>query len=89
MSYEAVESIDPRDHPGAPVAETILGTYELEDDAIAVARAAREAFLESGSLDYAWWIVRVPGMTVARWIADSSSNKEFVLDLRSGELVEY
>jgi hypothetical protein len=89
MSFEAVESIDPRDHPGAPVSETVLGTYESEDEAIAAAREARESFLESGSLDYAWWIVRVPGVTVARWIADSTSSKEFVLDLRSGELVEY
>ncbi len=89
MPFEVVEQIDPRDRPGSPIEERILGTYDVEDDAIARARTAREAFLESGRHDYAWWIVRVPGMTLARWIADSTSDKEFVLDLRTGELVEY
>lgn len=89
MSFEAVESIDPRDRPGAMIEETVLGTYESEDDAIEVARNARDLFRESGRQDYAWWVVRVPGMTLSRWIADSSSEKEFVLDLRTGELVEY
>jgi hypothetical protein len=89
MPFEVVEQIDPRDRPGAPIEENILGTFDMEDDAITVGRAARDAFLESGNHDYAWWIVRVPGMTLARWIADSTSDKEFVLDLRTGELVEY
>ncbi len=89
MSFEAVEFIDPRDQPGASVDGDVLATLGSEDDAIAVARAARQSFLDSGRRDYAWWIVRVPGMTLARWIADSSSAKEFVLDLRTGELVEY
>ena len=89
MAFEAVENIDPRERPGAPVEETVLGTFEVEDDAIEVARAARERFITAGLQDYAWWIVRVPGVTLARWIADSSSDTEYVLDLRSGELVEY
>lgn len=89
MPYEAVENIEPRDRPGAPPEARVLGTRNSEDEAIAVAREARESFLQSGRLDYAWWIVREPGMTLARWIADSTSEKEFVLDLRSGELVEY
>ena len=89
MSYEAVENIDPRDRPGAPVEESLLGTFDTEDDAIEAGRAARQRFLDTGRQDYAWWIVRSPGETLARWIADSSSDKEFVLDLRSGELVEY
>jgi hypothetical protein len=89
MAFEAVEFIDPRDDPGAPIDGVVLATFDSEDDAIGVARTARQAFLDSGRLDYAWWIVRVPGMTLARWIADSSSAKEFVLDLRTGELVEY
>lgn len=88
MSFEAVENIDPRDRPGAPVEERLLGTYESEDDAIEIARGARESFVASGRDDYAWWVVRIPGMTLARWIADSRSGKEFVLDLRTGELVE-
>lgn len=89
MAFEAVESIELRDHFGEPVEEQILGTTDTEEAAIELARGAREAFIESGRDDYAWWIVRQPGMTLARWIADSSSAKEFVLDLRSGELVEY
>lgn len=88
MTYEAVENVELRDQPGAPV-DRILGTVESEDDAIALAREARAAFLDQGRHDYGWWIVREPGMTLARWIADSTSSKEFVLDLRSGVLVEY
>ena len=89
MSFEAVEFIDPWDDPGVAVDGNVLATFDAEDDAIAVARTARQTFLDSGRRDYAWWIVRVPGMTLARWIADSSFAKEFVLDLRTGELVEY
>ena len=89
MPYEAVENVEPRDRPGAPPEARVLATCESEDEAISIARVARESFLESGRHDYAWWIVREPGMTLARWIADSTSHKEFVLDLRSGELVEY
>lgn len=88
MAYEAVENIELRDQPGEPV-ERILGTVESEDDAIAIAREARSQFIDQGSHDYAWWIVRERRMTLARWIADSTSSKEFVLDLRSGVLVEY
>lgn len=89
MAYEAVENIEPRASHGTSVEERVLGLAATEAEAIELARTAREAFRESGSSDYAWWIVREPGMTLARWIADSSSSKEFVLDLRSGELVEY
>lgn len=89
MFYEAVENIEPRDRPGAPPEVRLLATCDSEDAAIAAAREAREAFVQSGRHDYAWWIVREPGVTLARWIADSTSEKEFVLDLRSGQLVEY
>lgn len=89
MPYEAVENVDPRDRPGAAVEERLLGTFPTEDEAIEIARAARDRFAQSGRDDYAWWLVRAPGETLARWIADSGSHKEFVLDLRSGELVEY
>lgn len=89
MGFEAVEQIELRSQPGSPIQEQRLGEFHSEDDAIAAGRVARETFLASGRNDYAWWIVRVPGQTLARWIADSSSDKEFVLDLRTGELVEY
>lgn len=89
MTYEAVEHFELRDRPGDPPTLRLLGVSSSEDEAIAIARRAREAFVSSGRTDYAWWVVREPGMTLARWIADSTSDKEFVLDLRSGELVEY
>lgn len=84
--FEAVEFIDRKAHPTAPPEERILGTFADETRAVEVARAAREAF--GPSEDYAWWIVRQSGARLARWIADSRSTKEFVLDLTSGELVE-
>lgn len=88
MIYEVVESIDPRDRPGAPVQERQLGVFEDENEAIEVGRAARDAFAATGKDDYAWWVVREQGATLARWIADSQSDKEFVLDLRTGSLIE-
>ncbi len=66
----------------------MLGEFEIETDAVEVARQARGAFLETGSDDYAWWIVRKSGARLANFIADSKSEKEFMLDLSSGELVE-
>lgn len=86
--YEAVQSVDSRERPGSPIQETNLGTFEVESEAIEAARAARDEFFESGSADFAWWIVRPVGAKLAHWIADSNSDKEFVLDLRSGQLVE-
>jgi hypothetical protein len=88
MVYEVVESIDLRDRPGAPIEERVTGPFEREDEAIAAARALRGAFAATGRPDYAWWVVRQRGATLARWIADSQSEKEFVLDLRTGSLVE-
>lgn len=86
--YEAVQSVDSRQRPGSPIQETHLGEYESEGDAIAAARDARVAFFDAGSSDFAWWIVRPVGARLAHWISDSNSDKEFVLDLRSGQLVE-
>lgn len=83
--FEVAEFIDRRDMPGAPPEESILGTFQDETEAVERARTARAAFTGD---DYAWWIVRQPGATLARWIADSRSHKEFVLDLTTGELVE-
>lgn len=86
--FEAVEFVELRDEPGSPVEERVLGTFESEDDAVEVARRARQVFAVSQRDDYAWWTVRRPGGRLASWIADSRSGKEFVLDLRSGKLVE-
>jgi hypothetical protein len=88
MAFEVVESIDLRDRPGAPIEERVKGPFQTEDDAIGAARTLRGEFMATGRPDYAWWVVRQEGATLARWIADSQSEKEFVLDLRTGSLVE-
>lgn len=72
-------------YPGT--SEAILGEYENEAEAIAVGRARWVEMRASNTRDVMWWIVRVPGETLARWIADRSSAQEQVLDLRTGELV--
>ncbi|REK22647.1 MAG: hypothetical protein DWQ40_02990 [Actinobacteria bacterium] len=84
--YEAVEFIELKEKP-EPI-QSVLGEFDTETAAVERARAARTAFLEGGSDDYAWWVVRKQGATLAEFIADSKSDKEFVLDLRSGQLVE-
>jgi hypothetical protein len=84
--FEAVQFIERR---GAmEPEETVLAEFDVEVDAVESARAARITFTETGSDDYAWWIVRKKGARLANFIADSKSDKEFVLDLSSGELVE-
>ncbi len=84
--FEAVEFIEYRDRP-EPV-ESKLGEFLEEMDAVEVARSARQQFLDSGADEYAWWVVRQAGARLANFIADSKSNKEFVLDLSTGQLVE-
>ncbi len=44
--------------------------------------------MTAGRDGYAWWVVREQGARLANWISDSRSDKEFALDLTSGELVE-
>jgi hypothetical protein len=84
--FEAVQFIEsPR---GLEQEETVLGDFAEEMEAVAAARSARSAFTTTGGDLYAWWIVRKRGEPLASFIADSKSEKEFVLDLRSGELVE-
>lgn len=84
--FEAVQYIDRKADLTAPPEENVLGEFADETQAVEVARAAREAFDQPE--DYAWWLVRQSGARLARWIADSRSDREFVLDLSSGELVE-
>lgn len=86
--FEAVEFIEFKAQPTLPPQERVIGTYEEESAAVEAARLARAAFLDSAREDYAWWLVRPQGGRLARWIADSLSAKEFVLDLRTGKLVE-
>jgi len=84
--FEAVQFIEQRG--GTDPSEAVLGEYADEVDAVTAARQARDSFTTSGSSEYAWWIVREKGARLANFIADSRSDKEFVLDLRTGELVE-
>lgn len=84
--FQAVQFIERRDEPEPT--ETVLGDFDDETRAVEKARAAKVAFKTTGSKDYAWWIVRRKGARLAEFIADSTSDKEFILDLGSGELVE-
>jgi hypothetical protein len=84
--YEAIEFVEKV--TGADATEGVLGQSDTVDGAIAVAKKAWRQFEASGVDLYAWWLVRETGATVARWIADNHSGKEFVLDIRSGELLE-
>ena len=89
--FEAVEFIEEEVVPGrsAPLpTESILGTFDAEEDAVDRARAARTGFMNTGKHGYAWWIVREQGARLANWISDSRSDREFALDLTSGELIE-
>jgi hypothetical protein len=84
--FEAVQFVEIR---GEVVPrETILGEFDEEMDAVESAREARGTFHTMGAENYAWWIVREKGATLASFISDSTSGKEFVLDLGTGELVE-
>ncbi|HLT95917.1 MAG TPA: hypothetical protein VK070_03935 [Acidimicrobiia bacterium] len=84
--FEAMEFIDRHAQPTEPPEERVIGVFDDEAEAVEAARAARAAF--AASEDYAWWLVRQSGARLARWIADSRSGKEYVLDITSGELVE-
>ncbi|HLF62091.1 MAG TPA: hypothetical protein VI980_13035 [Acidimicrobiia bacterium] len=84
--FEAVEFIEA---PGQPEpTEKVLGEYAEEIEAVTAARNARMEFANTASKAYAWWVVRQQGAQLAHFIADSKSDKEFVLDLTSGQLVE-
>lgn len=84
--FEAVQFVEK--HGEFEPTETLLGEYLSEQDAVAAARRGRQDFKVTESRDYAWWIVRRSGANLAEFIADSTSDKEFILDLTSGELVE-
>ena len=89
--YELVEFVEPAFGEGGSFAgtrERVLGVFDVEAKAIEAGRSVWKAFRESGSTDVAWWIVRVPGEALARWIADAASPVERVLDLRTNELID-
>lgn len=84
--FEAVEFVE--ESGGAEAKETVLGEYDTEQEAVASAREAKLLFTQTGSQDYAWWLVRRQGAALAEFISDSKSDKEFILDLNSGQLIE-
>ena len=89
--FTATEYREPALEPGMPYQgpiETLLGTFANETDAIEAGRIKWKAFRQSDSHDVAWWIVRRQGEELARWIAESRSSIERVLDLTTHELVE-
>lgn len=92
MGFELVEFREPPPVPGKPfpgTREALLATFGSEEEAIAAGREAWETFRASDTTrDVAWWIVRLPGESLARWIADSGSDIERVLDLTTNQLVE-
>lgn len=89
--FTATEYREPALEPGMPYQgpiETLIGEYAEEREAIEAARLEWKAFREGDSHDVAWWIVRRQGEDLARWIAESRSSVERVLDLTTNELVE-
>ena len=85
MAFQAVEFREGQPFEGT--LEKDLGMFDTEAEAVAVAREAWQAARASSTRDVCWWIVRVPGETLARWIADVSSEQERVLDLRTNTLI--
>jgi hypothetical protein len=84
--FEAVEFKEVRGSEDPD--ERILGEYPNERAAVDAAREAKTLFAESGTDVFAWWVVRQPGAPLAQFISDSKSEKEFVLDLTTGQLIE-
>lgn len=84
--FEAVEFVE--DDSRSEPRETVLGEFTSEQDAVTRARDGKTQFMQTGSPGYAWWVVRRKGAAIAEFISDSKSDKEFVLDLNSGELIE-
>ena len=90
MAFELIEFCEPAPKPGEPFAgtkETVIGTYDVEQDAISEGRRRWIAAREANTPDVMWWIVRHPGETLARWVADRASSEEQILDLTTNQLV--
>jgi len=90
MAFELAEFCEPAPEPGKPFAgtsETVVATHDAEAEAIAHGRRLWQDARVSPTSDVMWWIVRVPGESLARWIADKGSDVEQILDLTTNELV--
>ncbi len=85
-----MEFREPTPEPGQPFTGTqqsVIGTFEVEVEAIDFGRAAWRSARESDTRDVMWWIVRVPGESLCRWIADRGNEEEQILDLTTNSLV--
>ena len=90
MAFEVVEFREPTPEPGTPFAGTlqqVIGTFDVENDAIECGREAWQVARSGETTDVMWWIVRVPGETLCRWIADRGNAEEQILDLTTNNLV--
>lgn len=90
LGFEVVEFVEPEHKVGQRYTgptESVIGHFSTEADAIIAARAAWKSHVARDRYEVAWWIVRVPGEQLARWIADSRSDVEKVLDLTTRQLV--
>lgn len=90
MGFEVIEYCEPTPEAGHPYQETqerVLGVFETEVEAIDQGRFAWRAAQASDTDDVMWWIVRVPGEQLCRWIADRSNDQERILDLTTNHLV--
>jgi len=90
MAFEVIEYREPTPEPGRPfegTLERVLGTFEIEADAISKGREAWRSARASETSDVMWWIVRVPGESLCRWIADRGNDQEQILDLTTNSLV--
>jgi hypothetical protein len=89
--FQAVRYVEEEKQKGlvAPVPTLFeIGRYSDESLAVAAARVSMGEFFRNGRPEYAWWIVRQVGDEVARWIADSRTRREFMVDLTTNRLVE-
>ena len=90
MAFEVIEFREPTPEPGEQfegTQQSVVGTFDLEADAIDCGRTSWQSAWSSDTHDVMWWIVRVPGETLCRWIADRSSADERILDLTTNSLV--
>lgn len=90
MAFEVVEFRESSPQPGRPFKgseQNVLGMFNSESEAIEQGRSAWRAGKESDTTDVMWWIVRGPGETLCRWIADRGSDDEQILDLTTNSVI--